>query len=67
MPGIPQLRDRLMKTVPPVIASNGVLYLQMTSVGSHSRSGTERKKKGKKKRSGIRLHNISNINNSLGN
>jgi hypothetical protein len=31
-PGKPQLGDRLMK----VIASNGVSYLQMSSVESHS-------------------------------
>ena len=41
-----------MKTVRPVIALNGVgvFYLQMSSVGSHSTSGRE--KKGKKERSG---------------
>ena len=38
-PGKPQLGDRLMKAVRPVIASNGVLFLQMTSVGSHNMSG----------------------------
>ena len=30
-----------MKSVRPVIASNGVLYIQMTSVGSYRRSGRE--------------------------
>ena len=42
----PQLRDRLIKAVRPVITSNGVPYLQMWAVGSHSTSGRE--KKGKK-------------------
>jgi hypothetical protein len=36
-----------MKTVRPVIASNGIPYLQMRSVGSHSTSGME--KDGEKK------------------
>ena len=40
-PGKPQLGDRLMKAVRPVIASDGVSYFQMRSVGSHSRSGRE--------------------------
>ena len=31
-----------MKAVRPVIASNGVPYLQMRSVGSHSTSGRAR-------------------------
>jgi hypothetical protein len=35
-----------MKAVKPVIASNGVHYLQMRLVGSHSTSG--RKKEGRK-------------------
>ena len=39
-PGKPQLGDRLMKAVRPVIASNGVIFLQITPVGSHSTSGT---------------------------
>ena len=34
-----------MKNVRPVIASNEVPYLQMRSVGSHSRSGRENKGK----------------------
>ena len=34
-PGKPQLRDRLPKAVRQVIASNGVFYLQMRSVGSY--------------------------------
>ena len=42
----PELGDRLMKAVRLIIASNGVPYLQMTSVGSHSAS--EREKEGKK-------------------
>ena len=39
-----------MKAVRPVIASNGVPYPQMKSVGSHSTSGRE--KEGKKTRTG---------------
>jgi hypothetical protein len=35
-----------MKAVGPVIASNGVPYFQMSSIGSHSTSG--RKKEGRK-------------------
>ena len=47
----PQLGGRLMKgDVRPVIASNGVPFLQMSSVGSHSTSGRE--KEGKKERAG---------------
>ena len=38
-PGKPQLGDHSMKAVRPIIASNGVLYLHMGSVGSHSMSG----------------------------
>ena len=34
--------DSLMKAVWPLIASNGVPYLQMRSVGSHSTSGREK-------------------------
>ena len=37
-----------MQALRPVIASNGVYQLQMTSIGSHSTSG--RKREGKKKR-----------------
>ena len=32
-----------MKAVRPIIASNGVPYLQMRSVGTHSTSGMEKK------------------------
>jgi hypothetical protein len=39
-----------MKAVRPVITSNGVPYLQMRSVGSHSTSGRE--KEGKKEWTG---------------
>jgi hypothetical protein len=45
-----QLGDSLMKAVRSVIASYGVAYLQMRSVGSHSRSGREKEEK--KERSG---------------
>ena len=46
-PEKPQLGDRMMKTVRPVIVWNGVPYLQMRSVGSqHVRKG-EGGKKGK--------------------
>ena len=34
-----------MKAVRPAIASNGVLYLQVTSVESHSTSGREEEEK----------------------
>ena len=44
-PGKPQLRDHLMRALRPVIASNGIPYLQMTSVGSHSTPGREREEK----------------------
>ena len=40
-PSKPQLGDRLMKDVRPVIASNGVPFLQMRSVGSQSTYGME--------------------------
>ena len=40
-PGKPQLGNRLMKAV----VSNGVVYLQMKSVGSHSTSGREKEAK----------------------
>ena len=43
-PGNPHVGDGLMKSVRSDITSNGVSYLQMTSVGSHSTS--RRKKKG---------------------
>ena len=48
-PKKPQLGDCLMKgVVRPVIASNGVPFLQIMSVGSHRKSG--RVKEGKKER-----------------
>ena len=53
---VPQLGDYLIKTVRPVIVSNEVLNLQMTSIGSHNRPGSgregrkERKKERKKER-----------------
>ena len=50
-PRKPQLGDRLMKVVRPVIASNGVSYLQMRLVDSHSTPGRE--KKGKRVRRDI--------------
>ena len=46
-PGNPQVGDRLMKAVRSVIASNGVPYLQMTSVRSHSTSAREKEGKGR--------------------
>ena len=46
----PQLGDCLMKAMRSVIASNGVPYLQMRSLGLHSTS--ERGKKEKKERLG---------------
>ena len=42
-PGKPQLGDRLMKVVRKNHRLNEIPYLQMTSAGSHSRSGRERK------------------------
>ena len=45
-----------MKAVRPVIAANGVPYLQMRSIGSHSTSGRE--KEGKKERTGKSRSNI---------
>ena len=42
-----QLGDRLMKAVPPVIALNGITYFQITSVGSHSTLGKQRKRGGR--------------------
>ena len=41
----PQLGDRPKKAVRPFIASDGVLYLQKMSVGSHRTSGGERTRK----------------------
>ena len=38
----PEQGGRLMKVVRPFIASNGVPYIQMRSVGSHSTSGREK-------------------------
>ena len=49
-PGKPDLGDCLMKSVRPVIASNEVPYIQITSIGSHGMSG--RDKEGKKERIG---------------
>ena len=40
-PGIRQLGERLLKATRPVLVSNGVRYLQIKSVGSHSTSGRE--------------------------
>ena len=40
-----QLGDRLMMSMRPVITSNGVPYLQMTSVGSHCMSWREKERK----------------------
>ena len=48
-PAKPQLRDRLIKGL-YLIASNGVPFLQIWSVGSHSASGRE--KEGIKERTG---------------
>ena len=48
--GKPQLEYRLMKVLRPVIASNGVPYLQTRSIGSHSTSWRE---KGRKKKGGV--------------
>ena len=42
--GKPQIRDRLMKVVRPVIASNGAPYFQMRPLGSHSKSGREKER-----------------------
>ena len=39
-----------MKAVRPVIGSNGVSYIQMRSVGSHSTSGKERERDGEGKK-----------------
>ena len=44
-PGKHQLGDHLMKAVRPIIISNGISYLSMTSVGSHSMSGREKEGK----------------------
>ena len=44
--GKSQLGDGLMKSMRPVIASNGIPYLQMRSIGPHSTPGRE--KEGKK-------------------
>ena len=49
-PRKPQLGDRLMKAVRPVIASYGVPFLQMRSVGQLSTSGRENE--GNKERTG---------------
>ena len=44
-PGKPQLGGGLMKALQPVFALNWVLYLQMTSIGSHRPSGREKEEK----------------------
>ena len=49
--GKPQLGDRLMKAVRPIVSSNGVPYLQMRSVGSLSTS--EKEKEGNKDSVGV--------------
>ena len=49
-PRKPQLGDCLINGLCEVFASNGVPFLQMRSVGSHSRSGRE--KEGKEERMG---------------
>ena len=41
IPGKPQLRDRLMKNMRSLFASNAAPYLQIRSVGSHRTSGRE--------------------------
>ena len=38
-----QPRDRLTKAVRPVIASNGIRYLKMTTIGPYSMSRREKK------------------------
>ena len=48
-----------MKSVRLVIASNGVPYILMRSVGSHSRS--EREKEGKKERTGYSFAILSGL------
>ena len=53
-PRKPQLGDSLMKALfRPLIASNGIPFLQMRSVGSHSTSGRE--KEGIKESTGVGL------------
>ena len=42
-PGKPQLVDRLLKPVRPVNATNGVPYLRIASLGSHSTQVGRRK------------------------
>ena len=55
-----------MKTVPPVIGSIGVPYLQMALVGSHSTLGREKKRKVRKEgvggREGVEIHSICHSN-----
>jgi hypothetical protein len=43
--GKPRLRNRLMKVVRPVFATNGIPYLQMRSVESHSTSDRKKAEK----------------------
>ena len=42
IPGKPQLEDCQMKALRPVMASSGIIYLKMKSVGSHSTLGREK-------------------------
>ena len=46
-PGKPQLGDCLVKAVQPVIATNGITYLQMNSVGFYCSYGKNKKRKGR--------------------
>ena len=46
-PRKPQLEDRLMKAVRPVVALNGVPHLQMTLAGLHGTSGKKKEKEGR--------------------
>ena len=43
--GKPQLGELLMEAVQIVIASNGILYFQMLSLGLHSNSAREKEEK----------------------
>ena len=52
-----ELGDRLVKDVQPVIASNGVPYIQMRSVRSHRKSGRE--KEGKKERTRYLIYYVT--------
>ena len=57
-PEKPQLGDCLMKAVRSVIASNGVPYLQMRSVGFHGTSGREMEEKDKGSVKGVELTDL---------